>query len=188
MSVALGVGGMIGCIGSGHNTPDAGQNGSANGDSTASGDQSTDTEQQSTYSSAPLRQFPLETLQRTEISINDHVFNVYLAMSVAQHTEGLMYVSEDELADNEGMLFVFDDEDYRSFWMRNTIQSLDIAYIETDGAIINTDTMPPLTLQTFPSLAPARFVLEVKAGVFDKLGIAAGDQVQIPVELSQSTP
>ena len=56
------------------------------------------------------------------------------------------------------------------------------------GRIVKTHTMPPLTLQTFPSIEPAMFALEVKAGTFEKLGIAEGDQIIIPEEVLKASP
>ena len=82
-----------------------------------------------------------------------------------------------------GMLFVFEAEQPLAFWMLNTITPLDIAYIRTDGKLVKIHTMPPLTTQTFPSVEPARYALEVRAGTFAKLGIAEGDQAEIPTSV-----
>lgn len=99
-----------------------------------------------------------------------------------------MYVPEREIADDQGMLFVFPDERYLGFWMKNTITPLDIAYARMDGTIVTTHTMPILTLQTYPSYEPAMFALEVKAGTFERLGIAAGDRIDIPDEVFKAQP
>ena len=125
------------------------------------------------------RRFPLDSLRTAALKINEHEFQAWLAISNDQHTEGLMYVPEDEIRDDQGMLFVFNDEEPRSFWMRNTITSLDIAFARSDGRIW---TMPPLTLNSFPSIEPAMFALEVKAGTFQRLAIREGDRIQIPDE------
>lgn len=131
----------------------------------------------------------LETKNQKElISINGHTFDVWLALTDAQRQTGLMRVTEDELAPNDagqerGMLFVFDVEQPLAFWMLNTISPLDIAYIRTDGKIVKIHTMPPLTTRTFPSVEPARYALEVRAGTFAKLGIAQDDQAQIPTSI-----
>ncbi len=134
-------------------------------------------------SSSRFRRYPLDTLPQSRIRVNGNDLRVWLAITDAQHMEGLMHVPAEEIADDQGMLFVFPDEEERSFWMRNTITSLDIAYMRTDGTIVKTYTMPPLTLNSFPSIEPARWVLEVKAGTFARLGIDAGDVVSIPREL-----
>jgi uncharacterized membrane protein (UPF0127 family) len=86
------------------------------------------------------------------------------------------------------MLFVFPDERLRGFWMKNTITSLDIAFARMDGTIVAIHTMPPLTLETFPSFEPAMFALEVKAGTFAALGIQEGDKLVIPDEVFKQAP
>lgn len=126
------------------------------------------------------RRFPLDTLPTAEIKVKDQTLRVWIADDAATQEEGLMYVSNDQIADDQGMLFVFTSERQLSFWMRNTIIPLDIAYARTDGTIVQTWTMPPLTLQSFPSIEPAIYALEMKSGSFERLGIAKGDRLVIP--------
>jgi hypothetical protein len=94
-----------------------------------------------------------------------------------------MFVPPEEIADDQGMLFVFSDESIRGFWMRNTITPLDIAFARMDGTIVKIWQMPPRTLQTFSSIEPAMFALEVKQGTFGRLGIKEGDRLDIPPEV-----
>lgn len=96
---------------------------------------------------------------------------------------GLMNVTQEELPDDHGMIFVFRDDRLRNFWMRNTIIPLDIAYIRSDGIIVKTYTMQPLSEAGYPSIEPARFVLEVNAGQFARWQIQSGDRVELPAEL-----
>jgi hypothetical protein len=79
---------------------------------------------------------------------------------------------------NQGMLFVFHDEDYRSFWMKNTILPLDMIFINADMDIvtIHADTTP-FSEQSYPSTRPAQYVLEVNAGFAHDHGISVGDRV-----------
>lgn len=139
------------------------------------------------------RQYPLDSLPTAEISIKTHVLRVWLAQEfddarrgVVQ--EGLMHVPSEEIADDQGMLFVFSDERLRGFWMLNTIAPLDIAYARMNGTIVKIWQMPPLTLNTFPSIEPAMFALEVKQGTFERLGIAEGHQITIPDEVLKIHP
>ncbi len=97
---------------------------------------------------------------------------------------GLMNITESELPEDRGMIFIFPDDQHRSFWMRNTIIPLDIAYIRSDGTIVSTYTMTPLREVVYSSIEPARFALEVRAGQFARWGIAPGDRVVIPAELT----
>jgi uncharacterized membrane protein (UPF0127 family) len=139
-------------------------------------------------SSSARRQFPLDTLPTSTVTIKGHTFRVWLALGVDEREEGLMFVSDNEIADDQGMLFVFPDERYLGFWMKNTITPLDIAFARMNGTIVTIATMPPLTLQTFPSLEPAMFALEVKAGTFARLGITEGDRIDIPDDVFKATP
>lgn len=138
--------------------------------------------------SAELRRTPLSELQTANISVNGHALRVWLALTSAQQEEGLMHVPPEEIADDQGMLFVFPDEQIRGFWMKNTITELDIAFARADGTIVATWRMPPLTLQTFPSIEPAMFALEMKAGAFQRLGISEGDRLEIPSDVVKQSP
>ena len=166
-----------GCIGSSNGAG----SGSAQGDATTA-------DSGSGSSLVALRKFPLAALRTSTVTIADDTFRVWLAVSSDETQEGLMYVPAEDIADDQGMLFVFDRDGFRSFWMKNTVTPLDIAFIGSDGIIVKTHTMPALTLQTFPSVEPARFALEVKAGTFAKLGIRAGDRVDIPADIFKANP
>lgn len=181
-----------GCIGSSNSTGSGG-NGADPTTSADTSNQAADgpeqaADQDSSTQLLALRKFPLESLSTSTVTIGDNTFRVWLAISFDQTQEGLMYVSQDRIADDQGMLFVFDRDDFRAFWMKNTITPLDIAFIRSDGTIVKIHTMPRLTLQTFPSLTPARFALEVKAGAFAQLGIREGDRVDIPADVFKASP
>ncbi len=120
-----------------------------------------------------------------KISIDGQAFEVWLATDPQTREKGLMHVTQDELAPRadgteRGMLFVFGSEQLLSFWMLNTVIPLDIAYISQDGRIVKTYTMAPRETRIYPSIEPARFALEVSAGLFDRLGITEAKQVEIP--------
>lgn len=126
----------------------------------------------------------LTAMAKTAVTVEGRTtFRVYIARESREITLGLMNVTRDELADDQGMIFVFDDDRLRSFWMRNTIIPLDIAYIRSDGTIVKTYTMEPLNESGYPSIEPARFALEVNAGQFEKWGIREGDRVLLPTDL-----
>jgi uncharacterized protein len=90
---------------------------------------------------------------------------------------GLMFRTE--LEDGHGMLFVFRDEDIRSFWMRNTYLPLDIAYLDRTQRIVDIQAMEPHVEELYESVRPAMFALEVPQGWFENQGIAVGDQTRI---------
>jgi len=113
-------------------------------------------------------------------------YTVYVADTDATRSLGLMNVTESDLPADRGMLFIFPRDQLLSFWMRNTIIPLDIAYIRSDGLIVKTHTMTPLDEGGYPSIEAARFALEVRAGQFQQHSIAAGDSVEIPQDLLKS--
>lgn len=110
-------------------------------------------------------------------------YTAYVADTDDTVRVGLMNTTEAELPTDRGMIFVFDSDEIRSFWMRNTIIPLDIAYIRTDGTIVKTYTMQPLDETGYSSIQAARFALELRAGQLAQKGIKAGDMVQIPPDL-----
>jgi uncharacterized membrane protein (UPF0127 family) len=87
------------------------------------------------------------------------------------------------LAPDSGMLFVFDQEEVRHFWMKNTWIPLSIAYIGSDSAITDILEMAPGDTTTrYSSSRPALYALEMNAGWFLSRGIRPGDTVHgLPV-------
>jgi uncharacterized protein len=111
------------------------------------------------------------TGERSEVEVE-------IADDQAEQRRGLM--ERTELAEDAGMLFVFDREEPRSFWMRNTLIPLSIAYIASDGRIVDIQDMQPLDETSHPSAAPAQYALEVNQGFFAERGIEVGNEVEIP--------
>ena len=89
---------------------------------------------------------------------------------------GLMY--RNSMKKNQGMLFVFDDETERFFYMKNTKIPLDLIYINANKTIVSFQkNAKPFDESSLPSNAPAKYVLEVNAGLVDVWGIAVGDSI-----------
>ena len=122
---------------------------------------------------------PQSGLPGGQIRVDGIPLQVELARSPEQRRIGLMH--REKLAEDAGMLFVFDAEQRLSFWMKNTLIPLDIAYIAADGRIVDIQSMAPLSQRGHPSRAPARFALEVNQGWFARHGVEVGDRVAIPV-------
>ncbi|MEE8170305.1 MAG: DUF192 domain-containing protein [Phycisphaerae bacterium] len=130
----------------------------------------------------------LESMRVATMTIVDRTsYQAYIARQTEEITVGLMNVTEDELPADHGMLFVFEFDAFRSFWMRNTIIPLDIAFIRSDGTIVKIHTMEPLTERGYSSVEPARFALEVRAGQFAEHGVREGDHVEIPTAVFNSS-
>ena len=104
-------------------------------------------------------------------------FTVEIADTEEERARGLMF--RNSLADDRGMLFDFNPPEPVSFWMRNTIVSLDIIFIGTDGRILNiADHTTPYSEEGIPSAGVVRGVLEIRAGRAEELGIRPGDRVR----------
>jgi len=105
--------------------------------------------------------------------------NVEVADDNQERSSGLML--REALDKNSGMLFVFDDEDYRSFWMKNTLIPLDILFINDDLEIVDIKNAVPCKedpCALYRSSAPVRYVLEVNANFTYKNGVNTGDKLQ----------
>jgi uncharacterized membrane protein (UPF0127 family) len=90
---------------------------------------------------------------------------------------GLMY--RKSMNNNQGMLFIFLDVDYRAFYMKNTEIPLDIIFIAEDKTIVSIQkNAQPMNETSLPSEAPAKYVLEVNAGMSDEWSLAKGDRIE----------
>ncbi len=97
-------------------------------------------------------------------------FDVYVASNRAQSMRGLMHVRS--LPEFTGMIFVYREAGVRSMWMKNTYIPLDMVFIRGDGTVSSVAThTTPLSLESVSAIEPVNFVLELNAGVTDKLAI-----------------
>jgi uncharacterized membrane protein (UPF0127 family) len=96
-----------------------------------------------------------------------------IARTETERAQGLMY--RKSLDDGKGMLFIFEKDQVLSFWMKNTLIPLSIAFIASDGRILEIRDMEPESLIPVNSSRSVRYALEVPRGWFDRAGIKAGD-------------
>ena len=102
--------------------------------------------------------------------------DIEIAETNESRAQGLMY--RDKMKENQGMLFIFAKEQMQSFWMKNTIIPLDIIFINAKKKIVNIQkNTTPYSLDSYPSIAPAKYVLEVNAGFTGKYKIEPGDKI-----------
>lgn len=111
-------------------------------------------------------------------------FIVEIADTREKQALGLMF--RDSMPADQGMLFIFPREAPRSFWMKNTRIPLDIMYFNENLEMvsISADT-PPCRVSrcpSYPSAAPAMYVLELNAGAASALGVAAGDRLTLDLD------
>ena len=100
-----------------------------------------------------------------------------VAITDAERSQGLM--NRKKLPDGEGMIFIYDRDQQMSFWMKNTVIPLSIAFIASDGRIIEIRDMQPLDLNSVKSSRSVRYALEAPQGWFNRAGIKPGDMVNI---------
>lgn len=101
---------------------------------------------------------------------------VQVADTDARRQTGLMYRTS--MPEREGMLFVFQEIHPVAFWMKNTVLSLDILFIDDAGRVMNIARgTTPYSLEPIPADGPTRAVLELNAGASARLGIDVGDRV-----------
>ena len=105
-----------------------------------------------------------------------------LYLEVAETPEeikrGLMF--RESLPESTGMLFVFPGEDYLSFWMRNTYIPLSLAFLDSQGVIVDIQRMKPLDEKPHISRKKASFAIETNQGWFQQHHIEIGDTFKIP--------
>lgn len=103
-----------------------------------------------------------------------------LAVTDAERARGLMF--REKLLPDQGMLFVFEEEGFHSFWMKNTLIALDLVWLDAARRVIHIEAdVPPCREDPCPTYGPkipARYVLELKAGSAAAFGIKLYDQLQ----------
>ena len=106
---------------------------------------------------------------------------VEIADEPEEQATGLM--NRTALGEDRGMLFCFPSEEDRSFWMKDTLIPLSIAYMDSEGRIVDIQDMKALDDDPphYESAEPARYALEVNKGFFDERGVEVGDSAELPL-------
>ena len=131
---------------------------------------------QTTTSDSELRTLTIESSRGEEVEVQ-----VEIADDTPEQMRGLMYRTA--LGEDRGMLFVYPDEEQRTFWMKNTLIPLSIAFMDSKGRIVDIQDMKPLDDDPpqYASVEPARYALEVNRGFFEERGVKVGDRANLPV-------
>jgi uncharacterized membrane protein (UPF0127 family) len=127
-----------------------------------------------TVQKLPAREIPIE---RDGIQVA--IVKAEIARTQEERSQGLMH--RKSLPDGEGMLFVFERDEVLSFWMRNTYIPLSIAFITSDGRIVDIKDMYPKDESSVTSSRSVRYGLEVPQGWFSRAGVRLGDVVKVMV-------
>jgi uncharacterized membrane protein (UPF0127 family) len=108
-----------------------------------------------------------------------HSFAIELATTPAERALGLMY--RRTLPADAGMLFLYDNPQPLTMWMRNTFIPLDMVFIGADGKVHRIESRTePFSTQLISSEGNVQGVLELNAGTAASIGLKAGDVVVYP--------
>lgn len=110
-----------------------------------------------------------------KLTIDSHAITVEVAADDPSRSYGLM--NRPSLPPDTGMLFVFDAVGQPCFWMKNTPLPLSIAFIDSDGVIVNMADMQPYSTRSHCPKGPVRYALEMEQGWFSSKGVQAGAYV-----------
>lgn len=125
------------------------------------------------------------------VELRGERFCVDIADDPEERARGLMF--REQMPKEHGMLFVFEREEPLAFWMMNTKIPLDILYFDAERRLVSAARrVPPCRSSSrcpsYPSSGPARYVLELNAGLADALGVAAGDELRFAPDIVEPTP
>lgn len=121
--------------------------------------------------------YVISTPKTVDLWIRECRVKVEIADTPELQAKGLS--GRKRLKSGHGMLFVYQYLRRRSFWMKDTLIPLSIAFISPDGAIRQIEQMTPFDLRLVTSHSPAQYALEVNQGFFKENGITVGARVDL---------
>ena len=110
-----------------------------------------------------------------QLNAGMHLIHAEVVSEPGTRAQGLMY--RRNLAQNAGMLFIFDEQAPHCMWMKNTLIPLSVAFIDDNGAIVNIEDMAPQTEASHCAMRPVRYALEVNRGWFAARGLKPGTRL-----------
>lgn len=119
-----------------------------------------------------------QKLPEIKFRIGNADFTVEVADTDAEHAIGMM--SRPSNPADRAMLFVFEEEIERAFWMKNTLIPLDLIYLNRNGRVVSIKFGLPKDMRSIPSDGPAKYVIEMNRGRAAQIGLKPGDVVVIP--------
>ena len=124
---------------------------------------------------------PQKALDENEVCFKEHCFQVEVAFKEDQQARGLQF--RKSMAEDEGMIFIFNEERRYSFWMKDTFIPLDMIWLNYAQKVVSIEkNVPPCKEDPCKSYRPkkrAYYVLEINAGLSDQLSINVGDYADI---------
>jgi len=122
---------------------------------------------------APVARAQLPVIQ---LQAGMHLVRAEVADTFSARMQGLMH--RKALAQNAGMLFVFEESATHCMWMKNTYVPLSVAFLDEAGAIINIADMTPHSEDSHCAAKPARYALEMNRGWFAERGVKPGTRLR----------
>jgi len=121
-------------------------------------------------------------IRHADGTVEEHC--VWLADSESERLPGLMEISDPSLGGGDALVFYFEGDTSRAFWMKDTVLPLSIAWIDSAGAVIGTTDMDPClsgteTCPRYPPPRPIRMAIEMAQGRLQDWGIAPGAVVSL---------
>jgi hypothetical protein len=122
------------------------------------------------------------------VQLDDKLLQVYIADTDPRRMRGLMFETESFLADDKGMLFVFDEPGNRSMWMKNMQFHLDIIWFSENGNVVSIEKnvppcITPVEVMSCKSVGVsadnAKYVLELTSGYVDEYSITENSQLEL---------
>ncbi|MDP3670137.1 MAG: DUF192 domain-containing protein [Telluria sp.] len=112
----------------------------------------------------------------TQLAAGMHLIKAEVAATDPERQQGLMF--REKMANNAGMVFVFDQPATQCMWMKNTLLPLSVAFIDAQGKIVNIEDMQPQTLESHCSKQVVKYALEMNLGWFRQKNIKPGMTIE----------
>ena len=124
-------------------------------------------------------------LESVTVSVGKNQLFVDVVSTDDDRAKGLS--GREKLGEKEGLLFVFEDDAPHGIWMKDMRFPIDIIWIGSDSMVIEVveNAMPATYPEVFRPDGDAAYVLEVNAGVAERIGIQKGTEIRIPREVQQ---
>ncbi len=123
------------------------------------------------------------TPQQDQVCFKDQCITVEVVQKEEDRLRGLQF--RQSLAPHGGMLFIFPETQRQSFWMKDTLISLDIIWIDSTQRVVHIEhNVPPCPQDPCPIYAPAGlalYVLEINAGQAAQLKLQLGDRAEFKI-------
>jgi uncharacterized membrane protein (UPF0127 family) len=134
----------------------------------------------------PSRAYQVGDLDKRTVTIGGKPIELWIMDSDGKREEGMMFLTDKEVRNDQGMLFVFPapvTDTKHGFWMRNTVLPLDIIFIAPDQKVLNIQKGKPFDETSLPPAATFQYVIELKQGQANALGVKPGMKIALPTDV-----